>query len=184
MSEVLERLTLDHFDRIIADAGRVGPGHGSLKDGYRAGDFVLFVRHISVYLLKPHGLYLQLTKLEKWNMKKLMELTVKTRAGRVFVLFGMAGSTDRVSALVNQVKKCMKHRATLKYVYSDNLMSKTFWRSKTFFSAHAICVRYDQHGHGVIDDPAKKTYYPMTQLSLFQCLAYETAVFEMKIRFL
>jgi hypothetical protein len=177
----IEALCVSHFDSIIASFGRSGPSYGCLVKGYKAGNLVDFVQHITTQVLSPVGYEMRMRRLERYDLKKLISLSVDGRRERVFVVFGRAVVSDKSMDLMQRVNLMSQSRITLPYLYDhEAIVPDDFWCDRKF-PLHAICIKYDREGNGVIDDPAKHRYYSMNIPSFYQCLGLHYAVYEFSI---
>lgn len=172
----------EHFDAVIAAAGHDGRHYGSKEDGYKPGDLVDFVRYLSSEVLHRVGLHLRMRKMQKPGYRWLFNQTVGKRKGRVFVCFGFAPGTLKKPPLLEKLDCCLNHGVCVPYIYGDEFMSKEFWAgTRDHWQPHAICVKYDSFGRGVVDDPAMATYRPLEIVSLMTCLPSIFAMYEISV---
>jgi hypothetical protein len=156
--------------------------YGSQAEGYKGGDLVNYVRDLNEEFDNERGnMRLQIKSLTKMHFKQLLELTAKRRKGRVFVMFGRSGSTEKRKELVDKVHSSQLCCHTKKLPHLKGFMPSGYYSSKAKMPEHAICVKYDKEGNGTMDDPAKKTYRAVTLENLYAGLVDLHCVYELTL---
>ncbi len=135
-------------------------------------------RHITNTFMRPHGYYLKM-ETRRYNIGEIMQMSVNQRRNRTFVIFGMAAAADKRVTMMRQVSNCLHTVHTSNIPYGNELMSATFY--KNGFANHAVCVKYDDAGNGVIDDPGRQIYYAVNVVNFLSCLAWIYAVYEFSV---
>jgi hypothetical protein len=153
--------------------------HGSLALGYKPGDITAVAKVLNPILAKS-GLFLVIKSLKKMNYSKLMNLSTSQRRNRCFIIFGGALASDKRKLLAKQITNCNKSCHTIGSIGCQDLVSQNFYDKNTY-SLHAICIKYDAEGRGVIDDPGKPNFYPVTMLTLHDCVGYISDVIECSV---
>jgi hypothetical protein len=177
-----ERLCVEEFDDIIAASGHHGALYGSPAGGYKAADLVDFVRHLSDNVMHRVGLHLRMRKMQKPGYAWLFNQVASKRRGRAFVCFGSAPGTLKKQLMLTKLKFCLQHGVCVPFIYGDQFMPKDFWAgTRDHWQPHAICLKYDSCGRGVVDDPALAAYHSLEIESVMTCLAYLYGMYEISV---
>ena len=140
--------------------------------------YTLIFRHITATFMRPVGYYLKMTS-RSYNIEDFLKMTANQRKNRAFVIFGMAAASDKRITLMKHVHNCLCTVHTANIPYGNNLMAKSFY--KTGFANHAVCVKYDDMGNGVIDDPGRQIFYAVDVVHFLSCLAWIYGVYEFSV---
>jgi hypothetical protein len=151
--------------------------HGSHKKGYKVGDVVAAAKLLNARIFAPRNLYLAITARKRLQYRSLMKLSSGQRKGRCFVVFGGALANEPRARLLAKIDKCNQTCHMQKVLGTGGIMGKHFFQQSEY-ALHAICVKYDAAGHGVIDDPGKKIFHAVTMHNLCNCLGYISDVLE------
>jgi hypothetical protein len=156
--------------------------YGSQAEGYKGGDLVNYVRELNEIYCEPLGdRMIKIESITRLPYKQLLKLTAKRRKGRVFVMFGRSGSTEKRKELVEKAHLSQLCCHTKKLPYLKGFMPQNYYESKAQMPEHAICVKYDQEGNGTMDDPAKKIYRGVTLENLYEGLVDLHYVYELSL---